>query len=104
MRRHRGAGLAAVLAFDDGTELLQGHAPFPYLQQSAYDGSHHVAQKTVRLDAEHQQPILLKPTRLHDLAVVGLHLGMHLRETREVLIFKKHISRLLHLADVQITV
>ncbi len=104
MRRHRSAGFAAVLALDDGAELFQGHTPFPYLQQGADDGPHHVAQETVGLDTEHQQTVLLKPTRFHDLAVVGLHLSMDLRETRKVLVFKEDVGGFLHLGNVQITI
>ena len=101
---HRGSGFAAVLALDDGAELLQSHAPLPYLQQGADDGPHHVAQETVGLDAEHQQTVLFKPTRLHDLAVVGLHLGMNLRETCKVLVLEKHVGSLLHLGNIQVAV
>ena len=104
MGRHGNPSFAAVLTLDDGTELVKGHAPLPYLQQGADNGSHHIAQEPVRLDAEHQQAILLKPTRLHDLAVVGLHLGMHLRETRKILILKQDVGRFLHLFNVQIAI
>ena len=104
MGGHRSPCLAAVLAFDDGTELLQAHAPLPYLQQGADDGPHHIAQETVGLDAEHQQTVLLKPSRLHNLAVVGLHLGMHFREAREVLILKEDIGGFLHFGKVKVTV
>ena len=104
MGRHGGPGLAAVLALDHGAELLQGHAPLPYLQQGADDSPHHIAQEPVRLDAEHQQTVLLKPTCLHDLAVVGLHLGVNLRETRKVLILKEDIRRFLHLCDIQVAI
>ena len=101
---HRGSGFAAVLALDDGAELLQGHTPLPYLQQSADDGPHHITEEPVRLDAKHQQAVLLQPACLHNLAVVGLHLGMHLRETRKVLILKEDIGSLLHLCDVQVAI
>ncbi len=104
MRRHRGAGLAAVLALHDGTKLLQAHAPLPHFQQGADNGAHHVAQKTVGLDAEHQQAVLLHPARLHDLAVVGLHLGVHLRETREVVVLEEHVGGLLHLVHVEVAI
>ena len=76
MGRHRGSGFAAVFPLDDGAKLLQGHAPFPDFQQSADDGSHHITQKPVCLDAENEQTVLFKPTCLHDFAVVGLYLGM----------------------------
>ena len=104
MRWYRSAGFATVLAPDDGAELFQCHASLPNLQQGADDGSHHVAQETIRLDTKHQQSVLLKPACLHDLAVVGLHLGMHLRETCEVLIIKEDIGGFLHLCDVQIPI
>ena len=104
MGGHRSPGLAAVFSFDDGTKFFQGHAPLPYLQQGTDDGPHHIAQETVRLDAKHQKPVLLKPIRFHDFAVVGLHLGMHFRETRKVLILKEDIGCFLHLGKVKVTV
>ena len=47
---------------------------------------------------------MLKPTRLHDFAVVGLHLGVDFRETRKILILKEKICGFLHFRDVQVAV
>ena len=81
----------AVFALDDGAEFFQTHLAFAHLQQSADDGPDHVAQETVGFDAEHQQSVLFQPLCLHDLAVVGLHLGVQLAEAGKVGVVKYNL-------------
>ncbi len=104
MGRHRNASLATVFLLDDSTKAFEGHVPLPYLKQGAYDGPHHIAQKPVSLDAKHQQTVLFQPSGFHDTTIVGLNLGMHLREACKILIIKQKIGGLLHFFQVQVTI
>lgn len=52
MTGHRLAGLRAFPAFYDLTEVVKHHAVTANLNQCADNGTHHVAEKTVGLDAE----------------------------------------------------
>ena len=63
---------------------------------------HHVAQEPVGLDSKY--PFVrtrLLPTGVHDAAIIGLHIGMQLTETRKVGIFEKHRGGFIHPLEIK---
>ena len=56
-----------------------------YIQERAYDGTHHVAQEAVCCYREDPQPLpSLFPICFNNTAVVGFCIGMKFAETGEV--------------------
>ena len=99
--RHGHSGVAAVFAFDDFLEVFERETAPPHFEQGADDGAHHVAQETVRLDGEDELAAGVLPTGFHEVADVGLHVGVQLGETGEVLVPREDGAGLVHEPDVR---
>lgn len=128
---HRGAGGAAVAAFDDSSELLNGDFASTDIDECANYGANHVAQETVGSDFKnpHCGPsarcgvsgfainsltissftissfaiggILSAPSSMGDVADVGFYICVKLGEGSKVFCFKENGSRLIHLAEIE---
>ena len=97
MARHGGTGTAAVFFLNDTTKFLDAHLATAYLEQGAYDCTHHIAQEAIGLDNE--DPLVLTyllPPGLHDTAVVGGNIGVELAEAGEVGIVKQAAGGFIH--------
>ncbi len=103
MPRCRHTGLRAVFAFADGFELYDAQLPLAGLQQRAYNGAHHVAQKAVGGNPENIFVLIqFFPDGFGDAAVVGKRLGIHLAEAREVGNREQMRCGLVHELNVQL--
>ena len=85
MTRHRGACTTAIFFFYHLTELLYGHLATTYLKKCADNSAHHIAKKTVGLnDKTPFMVTYLFPSGLHDVAIVGCHIGMQFTKTCKI--------------------
>ena len=100
-----GHGLASIttpFALNHPTEIIERQAAASHLYQSAHNRSHHVAKKPVGRDFK--IPAVsrcLVPLSRRDFAQSGLHVGMRLTESAEVLIIFEYGSRIIHQLEVK---
>ena len=101
--RHTLACLSAFLPLYHESELVYCHPATTDFNESADDGSYHVSEESVCTYHEHPAAVTqVLPFCLRNLAESGLYICMRLAETSEVLIFKQHFSRFVHLIEIQI--
>lgn len=96
------AGTLAVLAFDDGTELVHRKAMTSHLHQRAHDGAHHIAQEAVGRNGE--APLVrayFLPIGFADVADIGLLVVIDLAETGEILVLHHAARSLVHQREIQ---
>ena len=101
--RHTFASLGAFLTLYYESELVYCHPATTDFNESADDGSYHVSEESVCTYHEHPATVTqVLPFCLRNLAESSLHIGMRLAETSKIIIFKQHLSRLVHLIEIQI--
>ncbi len=98
----RHAGFRTVFAFADRFELFEAKLTLADLQQGAYNGANHIAEKAVGGDFENIFVLVqLFPARFGNGAVVGKGLGIHFAEACEICHREQMRSGLVHELNVQ---
>ena len=100
MSRYGGPGIAAVPGFYNPPEIRQCQFSLSDFHHRAYDGAHHVPQKTVGFDGEDQLLPGILPMSIHDDTIVGFNIGVQFGKTGEVPVFKQYLAGFVHEADV----
>ena len=99
---HRLSCPSALPLFNHSPESVERQSSTPHIYQSAYNGSHHIAQKPVGGNLEIPTRVVhLMPTGGSDMTDGGLGIRVTLTERSEVIVFHEYLSRLVHHVEVE---
>ena len=99
---HRLSCPSALSLFNHSPESVERQSSTPHIYQSAYNGSHHIAQESVGGNLEIPTRLThLMPPCGSDMTYGGLGIGVAFAESTEILVFHKYLSRLVHHVEVE---
>ena len=102
MPRHGIPSRTSILLLDDFSETFESHLATTDLDKRTHYGTNHVAKETVGLDGEHPFVFAeLRPFSMHNTAIIGLHIGVELAETRKIGVVEQGFCRTVHGLEVQ---
>src|SRR5690554_3840914 len=94
--RSRGAGGTAVARGYNGCKIFHTQLSAPYIQQGAYKGTHHIAQKAIGRNVKDQQGAALFPIGFLHFTEVGLVVAPQLAETGKIAALRQQGSGFVH--------